>query len=123
MLVVADLAVHILLRRAGLAADAVARDVGVAAAAVFDGVFEQLTHGGGGLFRNRRADDFLFKALHHFAVIVQIGADDVGLEQLAAVDGRSGCGQQLHRRYRHALAEGHARNIDVFHIFIGDHLP
>ena len=122
MQVVGDLAVDVLLRGAGLAADAVSGDVGIAAAAVFHGVLQQVAHDGGGLLGDGGAQDLLAVALDHFALVRQDLLDDVGLEQLAAVDRGAARGQKLHGRDGDALAEGHAGDVHVLYVFIGDHL-
>ena len=79
VLVRGDHAVHIHLRRAGLAADAIALDVGVAAAAVGDDVLQKLPHRIRGLLGDGLAAHHGLPPLDDLAVFGAYLRDDVGL--------------------------------------------
>ena len=111
-----DLAFLVHLRRAGLAADAVALHLRVLAAALRHHAFEQFAHGRGGLRGNRRGNDVRLRALHDVSVLVQHFLDDIRTHQPSSVDHRAGRGDHLKRCHRHALAKADAREIHVLDV-------
>ena len=105
-----------LLGRAGLAGDAVALDGGLLAAAARDDLLEQADE----RLVGRRLDcaAHLCRALLLVdgAVCIRDTLDDVGLQQHAVIgDGRHGR-DELQRRHRDALADGHRRDVRVAHV-------
>ena len=109
------------LRRAGLAADAVALDVGVAAAAVGDDVLQKPPHGVGRLLRDGLAAHHGLPPFDDRAVFGAYLLGDVGLKEFAAVDHRAGSSQKLDGRDGHGLAKTDAGEVDAAdHAFVYD---
>ena len=110
------LTVDVHLRRARLAAHAVALDIGVFTAAFADHLFQQFAHGLGGFSPDGAGHHLRRGALHNTAVLIQNGGDDIGLHQLAAIDHRRKGRDHLDRRDGYALAKADTRQINVFDI-------
>ena len=105
-------AVHVHLRRAGLAADSIALDVGVVAAALLDHLLKQRAHGLRGFLANGMRPDLGRVLEQHLAALRHDAFDHVGPHQASAVDHRAGGGKQLDGRDRNRLAEAHPRQVN-----------
>ena len=99
----------------GLAAHAVAGELGVARRAVGDDGLDQLAHLLGGVLADGLADDGFSVFFHHGPVLVQNLGDHVGLQDVAAVDYGGDGAHHLDRRGLHGLTEGHGGQLSVFH--------
>lgn len=76
------LTVDVHLRRARLAAHAVALDIGVFTAAFADHLFQQFAHGLGGFSPDGAGHHLRRGALQNTAVLIQNGGDDIGFISL-----------------------------------------
>ena len=111
-----DLALLVHLRRAGLAADPVAGDCGILAAALLHDRLQQFPHSVACFRPNGRSPHRRSRPLQDLALRGLYLRHQIGLHQLAAVDAGVRRHHQLQGRDRHALTEADACQIDVFHI-------
>ena len=98
-----------LIRRARLAADAVARDLTVLARAVGHLVLHDLTHEGARFLRDDLTDGGSVVLIGDIAVLIDDLIDDVGRTQIPAVDAGDRGGQERHGCDVEVLAERVAR--------------
>ena len=107
-----------LFRRAGLAADAVARDIGVLAGAVdgvADDLLKDLAHGGARLLAHDLTHHGRRIGHDRLPVAVDDALDHIRLHEIAAVDAGADRRDELQRRDRKRLAERSRRELrEVF---------
>ncbi len=117
LVVAVGAAVHVqLLGGAGLAADAVAGHIGVAAAAlgaVAHLVLHDLADGLAGALADDLTADVCADLLNDIAVLVGDLIHHMGGDQIAAVDGRRDGGADLQRGHGHGLTEGGGSQLDL----------
>ena len=95
-----------LFRRAGLSADAEARDLGVFRRTFGDDGFDQLAHGGGGFLGDDLPHHRSAIAFQNIALFIQHLGNYMRLQQIAAVDDGRHRRDHLNGRGLDGLAEG-----------------
>ena len=124
LVVAVGAALHVqLLGRTGLAADAVARDVGVGAAAggsaVAHLIFHDLADGLAGALADDLTADVRADLLDDVAVLVGYLIHHMRGDEVAAVDGCRDGGADLQRGHSHCLTEGGRRKLDLAQLALG----